>query len=440
MNMTSTPSQEHRILEVFIKPEQKRSYFNVPFDMPENVETLTLAYRYDRSIPAAAAGGFSSAESVNTIDLGLIAPDGSQAGASGSDKTEITIGPVSATPGYNLVPLTAGEWQIMVGAYKVAAEGVKVTYNLTFTFKQPRWLKGDFHTHTHASDGVLTAEELARHALRHGLNFLAITDHNQFIYSLALPKISGITLIPGVEWTHYEGHANFLGADKPYDQPFPTQNIEETAARFASARERGAVIVINHPFDEGSGFKFDLNRLPFDCLEIWNGPMRESNLRAVGMWHSLLTSGRKIPIVGGSDYHRDNLFQILGGPTTCVYSLSASPADILEALKNGHAYLIYAPMGPSLEFNVENAMMGDTVTWKPGMEMQIELDGLQAGDRVNLVTGNETRTISVAPSAGRLLTTAEMLSKGFARVEVLRVFLPGVPPLPALISNPIYFD
>jgi hypothetical protein len=29
---------------------------------------------------------------------------------------------------------------------------------------------------------------------------------------------------------------------------------------------------------------------------------------------------------------------------------------------------------------------------------------------------------------------------GFARVEVLRSFLPGVPMLPALISNPIYFD
>ncbi len=29
---------------------------------------------------------------------------------------------------------------------------------------------------------------------------------------------------------------------------------------------------------------------------------------------------------------------------------------------------------------------------------------------------------------------------GFLRVEIYRTFLPGVPPLPALISNPIYFD
>ena len=29
---------------------------------------------------------------------------------------------------------------------------------------------------------------------------------------------------------------------------------------------------------------------------------------------------------------------------------------------------------------------------------------------------------------------------GFVRVEILRAFIPGIPRLPALISNPIYFD
>jgi hypothetical protein len=328
----------------------------------------------------------------------------------------------------------------MVGAYKIASEGVRVTYDLTFTFKQPRWLRGDFHTHTIASDGVLTAGELGIHALRHGLDFLAITDHNQFVSAAQLPQIPGLTLIQGVEWTHYEGHANFLGVDRPYNEPFPTSTPAETLSRFTSARQRGALIVINHPFDEGSGFNFDFHTLPFDCLEIWNGPMRESNLQAVGMWRSLLAAGQKIPIVGGSDYHRDNLFQILGGPTTCVYSSSASAADILSALREGHAYLVYAPAGPSLEFKAGDAMMGDSVAWSPGVEMQIALDGLQPGDRVNLVTGNGSQSLLVAPSAGSFLTTAFMTTPGFAYIEVQRVFLPGIPPLIALISNPIYFD
>jgi len=36
--------------------------------------------------------------------------------------------------------------------------------------------------------------------------------------------------------------------------------------------------------------------------------------------------------------------------------------------------------------------------------------------------------------------TYTMDAAGFARVEILRGFLPGLPMLPALISNPIYFD
>ncbi len=56
--------------------------------------------------------------------------------------------------------------------------------------------------------------------------------------------------------------------------------------------------------------------------------MRESNLRAVGLWQSMLASGQKIP-PWCSDYHRDNLFQILGGPCMGVYSLSNSPKTSL---------------------------------------------------------------------------------------------------------------
>ena len=69
-------------------------------------------------------------------------------------------------------------------------------------------------------------------------------------------------------------------------------------------------------------------RLPFDCLEIWNGPMRESNLRSIGCGQQLL-AGKKMPICGGSDYHRDTPFLFPGGPTTCVYAMSTSAAIFL---------------------------------------------------------------------------------------------------------------
>jgi len=432
-----------QLIQTRIQPEQQGTYFTLPFSMPPDIETFSLVYDYERyheSDCETENGVFISRREANIIDLGLIAPDGTQVGASGSDKREIHISETRATAGYRPCLLVPGEWRILVGAYKVAPEGVDVVYRLTFTDKSLRLLKGDLHTHTVGSDGILTAGELAQHARRQGLDFLAITDHNQMSTSEALPIVEGITLIPGVEWTHYRGHANFLGVDRPYDEPFFTNTLEETQARFHSTRRHGALITINHPYEEICPFLFDLNALPFDCLEIWNGPMREANLRAVELWQSLLAAGRKIPICGGSDYHRASLFIFPGGPTTCVYAMSASPADILAGLRKGHAYITFAPNGPALEMTAGNAMLGDSVPFSQIREMKFRVSGLLAGDVVRVVTAHASQPLLKADTDGSLQATYTLEAAGFARLEVLRSFVPGLPPLPALISNPIYFD
>jgi len=408
--------------------------------MPPDTESLSLAYRYERHHESPAAGGLTSREEINIIDLGLIDPVGRQVGASGSDKTEIQISETQATPGYKPVRLIPGEWRILLGAYKVAAEGVLVHYDLTFTPKRMRLLKGDLHVHSLASDGVLSVEELAQRARRHGLDFLAITDHNQMATADSLPRLPGLTLIPGVEWTHFKGHASFLGVDRPYDEPFYANRPEEVQARFESARARGALIVLDHPFDELCPFQFDMQALPYDCLEVWNGPMRLSNLQAVGHWHSLLAAGRKIPICGGSDYHRDQLFIMPGGPTTCVQAPSASPADILGALRQGHAYLSFAPNGPSLDMTAGEALLGDSVPYPTRREVRITARGLAAGDIVQVLTGAGSTQLVTAESDGDFEGAYTMDGPGFARVEILRGFVPGLPHLPALISNPIYFE
>jgi hypothetical protein len=427
----------------FIGKDKEGLYLTVPFTMPVNIESFTLSYEYERrpAVPVAVNNGkFTSTPEVNVIDLGLIDPTGKQVGASGSDKREITVSETEATPGYHPWPLTPGEWKIIVGAYHVDSQGVNVIYHLAFTFKHLRLLKGDLHTHTLASDGVLTAEELAQRALRHGLDFLAITDHNQMVTMDSLPHLPGITVIPGVEYTLFKAHANFIGSEQPYDEAFLTNDLEGIIGHYKSARERGALITINHPFEEICPFTIDLKSVPFDCIEIWNGPMRESNLRAVGLWHSLLVSGMKIPISAGSDFHRDSLFLFPGGPTICAFALSTSPADILNAVKQGHVYVIYAPNGPTLECNAGNAMLGDSVPFAKVKEMKIAITGLVPGDVVQVVTAQGTKSLVKASAPGYWEGIHTMDAPGFARVEIQRGFLPGLPLLPALISNPIYFD
>lgn len=430
-------------IEEFVSHEQEGRYLTVPFEMPEDIETLTVTYRYarfDGDESESEHGIFIPRKQINIIDLGLIDPNGVQVGASGSDKSSFRVSETEATPGYRACRLIPGMWQIILGAYKVAPEGVHISYEVECIEKDFRWLRGDLHTHTVASDGVLTLDELGHHALGHGLDFLAVTDHNQPVSADALPRIPGLTFIPGIEWTHYLGHANFTDVDAPYDGSFMANTPEEVAAHFASARERGALITINHPFDEGSPFTFDMNSLPFDCLEIWNGPMRMSNIHAVGFWHSLLAAGRKIPAVGGSDYHRSQPFLFLGGPTTCAYAASAGASDILDALRRGRAYIVYAPDGPTLELSAGEAVMGDSVLFAEVQDVHISVTGLQAGDELQLITAQEGITLLKAESNGNFEGHFTMTAPGFARVVINREFIPGVPMLPALISNPIYFD
>ncbi len=428
---------------IHIDPSQQGSYYTVPFDVPENMERLTLNYRYARrpeTLQTLANGRFTARTEQNIIDLGLIAPDGKQAGASGSDKHEFTLSETDATPGYTPCPILPGTWQILVGAYKVAPGGVDVAYEITLESKSRRLFRGDLHAHTLASDGVHTLEELAWKARRNGLDFIAVTDHNQFVATEALPHVEGLTMIPGVEWTHYQGHANFLGVSQPYDGSFFTNTFEEAQAKFATARQRGALIVINHPFEEICSFLFDLQRLPFDCIEVWNGPMRESNLEAVGLWQQLLSTGQKVPICGGSDYHRDTPFIFLGGPTMGLCAGSRGASDLLAALRKGNGFITFAPNGPTVELNAGDAIMGESVRWSDVHELRIQADGLLAGDVLRVVTGQRSDVLLQAPSDGSADLVYLMDAPGFARVEILRAFLPGLPMLPALLSNPIYFD
>jgi hypothetical protein len=441
--MYPMPAESKTQIPLFIERARQGTYFTLPFTMPDGVETFSLTYSYQRhraDETRAQDGIFTSRREVNIIDLGLIAPDGTQVGTSGSDKLSISISETHATPGYHPHRLSPGEWHIIVGAYKVAEEGVDVLYELSFTSKYMRLLKGDLHTHTFASDGVLSIEALAHHAQLNGLDFLAITEHNQMVSTDTLLEHAYLTLIPGIEWTHYKGHANFLGVDQPYDEPFLANTIEEVQARFQSARDRGAFISINHPYDPVVPFQFDIASLPFDCLEVWNGPMRGSNLQAIGYWNSMLVAGKKIPICGGSDYHRDSLLLFTGGPATCVYAMSASPSDILDSLRLGHAFITYSASGPTLEMTAGEAMLGDSVRFSEVQRLEYTARGLMAGDVVQLVSTHGSAILVKAEANGEMRGVYTMPAPGFARIEILKSFLPGLPLLPALIGNPIYFE
>jgi hypothetical protein len=57
-----------------------------------------------------------------------------------------------------------------------------------------------------------------------------------------------------------------------------------------------------------------------------------------------------------------------------------------------------------------------------------------------MVTGSGSTVLLTAETDGSFQGSHLMEQPGFARIEMLRGFVPGLPLLPALFSNPIYFD
>ena len=430
-------------LQRHIPPAEQGLYLLLPFEMPANTARLDLRYAYQSHASEPVdlpEGQFARTKRVNIVDIGLIAPDGSQVGASGSSRSEIMISETSATPGYQPYPLTPGSWQIILGAYVIAPEGVDVDIRLEFTPKVPRWLCGDLHVHTLASDGSLPLEHLAEHARIQGLDFIAITDHNQPVNRAAFPKVEGLTIIPGQEWTHYKGHSNFLGLEQPYQGSFIANSQEKVQAIFREAHQNGALIIINHPYETNFGFRYDLDSLDYDLIEVWNGPMRPANLEAIARWDAMLKAGRKQVATCGSDYHEDTFFQRLASPCTYVLADSNSDTDILKAVKAGRSYFAFSPTRLQVLLDVEGQTFGASLAWREGMQASLRGMSLEKGDVIRLITRETTQDIFTAPEKGNFETSLPVTGPGYWRLEVWRTFFSFLPAMPALITNPIWFE
>lgn len=97
--------------------------------------------------------------------------------------------------------------------------------------------KADLHTHTIASDGSLTTEELLKRAKSKGLNTLAITDHDTikgYLSGKIIAQELNIDLISGVEitalWKKREVHLLAYGFDDE-DPDFLNMLLRQKRAR-----------------------------------------------------------------------------------------------------------------------------------------------------------------------------------------------------------------
>ena len=425
--------------EVEISKEREGSYFEVPFEMPENVAEMEVQYHYPHYVIEEDEKGNRYSEEKSIIDLALVDKDKNHLGSSGSNRSSITISEFYSSDGYSTTLMDAGEWAIVVGAYKVSSPGIKVCYKLIFTLRERCLIKGDLHTHTNGSDGTFSIEGIKQRAGENDLDFVFITDHNNYIQNNYLRPSKDIVMLPGVEWTHFKGHINMLGAKRAYEGSFYANSLEEMQAKVAEANKNGAIISNNHPYCPDCGFKWGLENVDFDAIEIWNGPViKPREIAAINWWQEKLCQGEQIVALAGSDFHRNELGRDVGLPTTYLYSYSKAPSDIYQSIRNGNAFLTVAPNDVTVDMQCQEKIIGETVEVSGSAVCKIVFNKLKTGDKICLITDLECEELQVEKSYTEYTCEKIVKNEKFIRVEVHRRLIPSLPTQIVLLSNPIY--
>lgn len=224
-----------------------------------------------------------------------------------------------------------------------------------------RFWRGNLHTHSTRSDGVLSPEEVCRRYRAEGYDFLALTDHFVGLWGYPIVdtvpmRAEGFTTILGAE-LHSGAMANgelwhILAVGLPADfAPSNTPSFlpvkdQETGAEIAArAVAAGAFVAIAHPQWSGLTLADARGITAAHAVEIYNHGCFAGCDRADGFAIAdlLLTEGRDLSLIATDDAHFSEPDHF--GGWVMVKSERNEPEALLAALKAGE---FYSSTGPEL--------------------------------------------------------------------------------------------
>jgi hypothetical protein len=344
---------------------------------------------------------------------------------------------------------------------------------------QPRsvLVAGAFHVHTNRSDGSGSVDDVARAAAAAGLTFVVITDHRDATIAADPPAWrSGVLIIDGVELNTGEGHYAVAGMARAAE-PLGTGGAEVVAR----VNRLGGFGVVSHGDSSKPGLEWRDWHADIDGLEWANfdsawrvAPRRRLARAALTYWlrkpealasilarpevtlrrFDELTATRPLVLLAATDAHGplpsyEACFRAMTTRVELDAPLSheAAPdaAAIVSALAAGHHHTVIDGLaGPGVFEFVGRA----EEEWRRTGRTAREGDTLPGGGRVTL----EARVAAPPGSRMTLLkngavlreTGAESLIYGVDgeraayRIEVQVPGAPGAPPVPWIVSNPIY--
>ena len=279
-----------------------------------------------------------------------------------------------------------------------------------------RFYRGNLHTHSNRSDGVLEPEEVCRRYKAQGYDFIALTDHfvgrydfpitdttpfhdNRFTTLLGAELHSG-AMANGEIW-HILAVGLPAGFEPGNAPDFRAREDQESGPQLARrARDAGAYVAVAHP--QWSGMTLEDARAidAAHAVEIYNHGCHVACDRGGG-FHTLdllLSEGRRLDLCATDDAHFTEPDHF--GGWVMVKARSNEPEDLLAALKAGHHY---SSQGPQLH----------GIEWHGG-SVEVECSPVSTV----IVQGHGSRTVTVH---GEQLTRASLDLDRVAHSPWLRV-------------------
>ncbi len=207
----------------------------------------------------------------------------------------------------------------------------------TITRDGHRVLAVDLHVHTRFSDGLLSPIDVVTAARRHGLDAVAVTEHNQLLparIARAWSKlVGGPTVLLGEEVTRGSAHLIAIGLKER------VSSRDGVAAALDAIHAQGGIAIAAHPVAHfWPALLPHLDRL--DGSEVQH-PLARMPIRAGATWRwasalELFEKGRAanptFAAIGSSDHHG---FATIGSHRTWVFAERDDADAILDALKKG---------------------------------------------------------------------------------------------------------
>jgi hypothetical protein len=281
---------------------------------------------------------------------------------------------------------------------------------------QPRWFKGNTHTHTLNSDGDSTPDEVVRWYREHGYQFLVLTDHNFLTSVDALNALHGadqkFLVVKGEEVTDRFGekplHVNGLDVASTVT-PQGGQSVVDVLQRNVDAiRKAQGIPHINHPNFRWAITPDELGQVRNTRLfEIYNGHPQVNNLGGGGTpgleaaWDAILSAGTLLYGIAVDDAHsfKQPGNPNVAGPGRGWVMVRADRLDarlLLQALERGE---FYASTGVVLE-DVRSDAKRMTVTVRPDAWAKYRIEFVGKAGRVLRDVPATTATYEIAGDEG----------------------------------------